>query len=47
MFLSKLDSVGNASKLIADNQNYTDSEEISIYDAHKRVLAEDIIAFHD
>ncbi|MEE0934697.1 MAG: gephyrin-like molybdotransferase Glp [Methanobrevibacter sp.] len=47
MFLSKLDSVGNASKLIADNQKYTDSEEISIYDAHKRVLAEDIMAFHD
>ncbi len=47
MFLSKLDSVGNALKLISDNQKYTDSEEISIHDAHKRVLAEDIIAFHD
>ncbi|WP_458403078.1 molybdopterin molybdotransferase MoeA [Methanobrevibacter sp.] len=47
MFLSKLDSVKNASKLIAENQKLTDVEEISIYDAHKRVLAEDIIAFHD
>ncbi len=47
MFLSKLDSVKNASKLIHDNQKLTDIEEISIYDAHKRVLAEDIIAFHD
>ena len=47
MFLSKLDSVKNASKLIHDNQKLTDIEEISIYDAHKRVLAEDIMAFHD
>ena len=47
MFLSKLDSVKNATKLIHDNQKLTDIEEISIYDAHKRVLAEDIIAFHD
>lgn len=47
MFLSKLDSVGNALKLIGENQKYTDSEEIPIYDAHKRVLAEDIMAFHD
>ena len=47
MFLSKLDSVKNASKIIADNQKLTDIEEISIYDAHKRVLAEDIMAFHD
>lgn len=47
MFLSKLDSLKNAQKLISDNQNVTEIEEISIYDAHKRVLAEDIIAFHD
>ena len=47
MFLSKLDSLSNARKLISDNQKTTDIEEISIWDAHKRVLAEDIIAFHD
>jgi molybdopterin molybdotransferase len=47
MFLSKLDSLGNAQKLISDNQKLTETEEISIHDAHKRVLAEDIIAFHD
>ena len=47
MFLSKLDSVKNAIKLISDNQRLTDSEEISIHDAHKRVLAEDIMAYHD
>ncbi len=47
MFLSKLDSLSNAIKLINDNQRLTETEEISIYEAHKRVLAEDIIAFHD
>ncbi len=47
MFLSKLDSVQNAIKLISDNQKLTETEEISIHDAHKRVLAEDIIAYHD
>ena len=47
MFLSKLDSVKNSIKLISDNQKCIDSEEISIHDAHKRVLAEDVIAFHD
>ena len=47
MFLSKLDSLKNARKLISDNQKTTEIEEISIYDAHKRVLAEDIMAFHD
>ena len=47
MFLSQLDSLSNARKLISDNQKTTEIEEISIYDAHKRVLAEDIIAFHD
>ena len=47
MFLSKLDSLTNASKLICENQKVTEIEEISIHEAHKRVLAEDIIAFHD
>ena len=47
MFLSKLDSLKNAIKLICDNQKFTEIEEISIHDAHKRVLAEDIMAFHD
>ena len=47
MFLSKLDSLNNAQNLISDNQKITEIEEIPIYDAHKRVLAEDIIAFHD
>ncbi len=47
MFLSKLDSLSNARKLISDHQKTTEIEEISIWDAHKRVLAEDIIAFHD
>ena len=47
MFLSKLDSLKNAQNLISDNQKITEIEEIPIYDAHKRVLAEDIIAFHD
>ena len=47
MFLSKLDSLSNATKLISDNQKYTGIEEISIYDCHKRVLAEDIKAYHN
>lgn len=47
MFLSKLESISNAKKLISDAQKLTKIEEISIYDAHKRVLAEDIQAFHD
>ena len=47
MFLSKLDSLKNTIKLIDDNQKTTDIEEISISEAHKRVLAEDIMAFHD
>lgn len=47
MFLSKLDSVQNAMELIAKYQKLTDVEEISIGDAHKRVLAEDILAYHD
>ena len=47
MFLSKLDSLANALKLIENHQKTTDVEEIPIASAHKRVLAEDIIAFHD
>ena len=47
MFLSKLDSVQNAMELIAKYQKLTEIEEISIRDAHKRVLAEDIMAYHD
>ena len=47
MFFSKLDSVQKAIKLISDNQKLADIEEISIHDAHKRVLAEDIMAYHD
>ena len=47
MFLSKLVSISDACKLISDNQKTTQIEEISIWDAHKRVLAEDIMAFHD
>ncbi len=47
MFLSKLDSLSNAQKLVNDNQKLTEVEEIPLFEAHKRVLAEDIIAFHD
>ena len=47
MFLSKLDSLSNALKLISENQKYTGLEEVSLLKAHKRVLAEDITSFHD
>ena len=47
MFFSKLDSVQNAIKLVSENLKLTEIEEISIHDAHKRVLAEDIMAYHD
>ena len=47
MFLSKLDSLTNALKLIENNQRYTETEEVPIDKAHRRVLAEDIIAYHD
>ena len=47
MFLSKLESLSNAKKLVNDNQKITEVEEIPLFEAHKRVLAEDIIAFHD
>ena len=47
MFLSKLDSLKDALKLMESNQRVMDYEEIPLKDAHKRVLAEDIISFHD
>ena len=45
MFLSKLDSLNNALKLIDENQKLMGSEEIPLDEAHKRVLAENIIAY--
>ena len=47
MFLSKLDSLSDALKLITQNQKYTDIEEVPLSEAHRRVLAEDITAYHD
>ena len=47
MFLSKLESLNNALKLIGDHQKLTAVEDIPLSQAHKRVLAEDIISFHD
>ena len=47
MFLSKLDSLNDALKLIDENQLVMGSEEIPIGEAHKRVLAEDIISYHN
>ena len=43
MFLSKLDSLNDALKLINDNQKVMGTEEIPLAEAHERVLAEDII----
>ena len=47
MFLSKLESISNAQKLVSDNQILSEVEEVQLFEAHKRVLAEDIMAFHD
>ncbi|MCR5025914.1 MAG: molybdopterin molybdotransferase MoeA [Methanobrevibacter sp.] len=47
MFLSKLDSLNDALKLIDENQLVVGTEKIPIREAHKRVLAEDIIAYHN
>ena len=47
MFLSELESLNNALKLIGNHQKLTAVEEIPLSQAHKRVLAEDIISFHD
>ena len=45
--LSKLESISNAQKLVSDNQILSEVEEVPLFEAHKRVLAEDIMAFHD
>ncbi len=47
MFLSKLDSLSDALKLIDENQKIMDTEEVPLTEAHKRVLAEEIIAYHN
>lgn len=47
MFLSKLDSLDDALKLIDENQLVMGTEIIPIGEAHKRVLAEDIISYHN
>ena len=47
MFLSKLDSLNDALKMIDENQKVMDTEEVPLAEAHKRVLAEDIIAYHN
>ena len=47
MFLSKLESLTNALKLINDHQKLMGIEEIPIGETHKRVLAEDVMAYHD
>lgn len=47
MFLSKLESLTNALKLINDHQKLMEIEEIPIGETHKRVLAEDVMAYHD
>ena len=47
MFLSKLDSLSDALKLIDDNQKVMDTEEVPLFEAHKRVLAEEIISYHN
>ena len=47
MFLSKLESISNAQKFISDNQRMTEVEDVPLFEAHKRVLAEDVMAFHD
>ena len=47
MFLSKLESLTNALKLINNHQKLMEIEEIPIGETHKRVLAEDVMAYHD
>ncbi len=47
MFLSKLESLTNALKLINNHQKLMEIEEIPICETHKRVLAEDVMAYHD
>ena len=47
MFLSKLDSLKEASSKIEQHQKIMSSEVVSLGEAHKRVLAEEIKSFHD
>lgn len=47
MFLSELKSLKDALSLIEDNQKVLGTEKIFLKDAHKRVLAEKIVSFHD
>jgi molybdopterin molybdotransferase len=47
MFLSRLESISNAQKMVNDHQRLTETEEVPLFEAHKRVLAEDVMAFHD
>lgn len=47
MFLSKLDSLKEASSKIEQHQKIMSSEVVSLGEAHKRVLAEGIKSFHD
>ena len=47
MFLSKLESLTNELKLINNHQKLMGIEEIPIGETHKRVLAEDVMAYHD
>lgn len=47
MFLSKLDSIEGAREKIYAHQKLMGSEIVDIKEAHKRVLAEEILAFHD
>ena len=47
MFLSKLDSIDEAREKIYAHQKINGTEIIPIKEAHKRVLAKDILSFHD
>lgn len=47
MFLSKLDSIEEAREKIYSHQKLMGSEMVPLKEAHKRVLAEEILSFHD
>ncbi|MDO5848632.1 MAG: molybdopterin molybdotransferase MoeA [Methanobrevibacter sp.] len=47
MFLSKLDSINEAREKIYSHQKVMGSEVVPLKEAHKRVLAEEILSFHD
>lgn len=47
MFLSKLDSIDEAREKIYSHQKLMGSEMVPLKEAHKRVLAEEILSFHD